>query len=43
MGANITRRLKHNGHECVVYDVSVGAVPGAKPKAPTARSRPHPA
>src|SRR5258705_3559588 len=26
MGANIVRRLMHNGHECVVYDVNPEAV-----------------
>ena len=26
MGANLVRRLMRNGHECVVYDVSVDAV-----------------
>src|SRR4051812_2624621 len=26
MGANMTRRLQHAGHECVVYDVNQSAV-----------------
>jgi 6-phosphogluconate dehydrogenase len=26
MGANLTRRLMHGGHECVVYDLNRDAV-----------------
>jgi len=28
MGANMTRRLMRDGHECVVFDVSADAVKG---------------